>query len=307
MQILAYMGKSFNAAEDIFKRNQDLTGQPEISPMEDSLLEPEEQPFVSLQNEAGASTNPFLLSFLGDLIPCIKNQLWAVRNLTSPSGDRCEDPEFRKSSQQAVTEKIKQIDSVLNSLLNYININTPVIKTNTLRFILEEVLEANGKQLQEKNIRVIKKSEKALPETYIHDEHVRFILNSILQYAILSTPMNGSIGFLFRTPNLPKGEGNHKKTLTENSEGYVEVIIIFTCNIFTCNQKPTGSSEPASPSIRAQKEEVIELILQLVEKILEKNDGMMKWEVDEKRSRSLISLRFPIERRKVIYYERINV
>ena len=114
--------------------------------------------------------------------------------------------------------------------------------------------------------------------------------------------MNGSIGFLFRTPNLPKGEGNHKKTLTENSEGYVEVIIIFTGN-----QKPTGSSEPTSPSIQAQREEVIELILQLVEEILEKNDGRMKWEVDEKRSRSLISLRFPIERRKVIYYERINV
>jgi signal transduction histidine kinase len=302
MQILAYMGKSFNAAEDIFKRNQDLTGQSEMSPMEDSLLEPEEQPFVSLQNEAGASTNPFLLSFLGDLIPCIKNQLWAVKNLTSPSGDRCEDPEFRKSSQQAVTEKIKQIDSVLNSLLNYININTPVIKTNTLRLILEEVLEANGKQLQEKNIRVIKKSEKDLPETYIHDEQVRFILNSILQYAIHSAPLNGSIGFLFRTSNLPKGEGNHKKTLTENPEGYVEVIIIFTCN-----QKATGSSEPTSPSIQAQREEVIELILQLVEEILEKNDGMMKWEVDEKRSRSLISLRFPIERRKVIYYERINV
>ena len=302
MQILAYMGKGFNAAEDIFKRNQDLTGQPEISPMEDSLLEPEELPFVSLQNEAGASTNPFLLSFLTDLIPCIKNQLWAIKNLTSSSEDRYQEPEFRKSLQQAVTEKTKQIDSVLNSLLNYININSPVIKTNTLRLILEEVLEANGKQLQEKNIRVIKKSEKDLPETYIHDEQVRFILNSILQYAIHSTPLNGSVGFFFRTSNLQKGEGNHKKTLTENLEGYVEVIIIFTGN-----QKPIGSSEPTSPSIQAQREEVIELILQLVEEILEKNDGMMKWEVDEKRSRSLIRLRFPIERRKVIYYERINV
>jgi len=30
----------------------------------------------------------------------------------------------------------------------------------------------------------------------MHDEQVRFILNSVLQYAILSTPSNGTIGFL---------------------------------------------------------------------------------------------------------------
>jgi len=302
MQFLAGMRNGFKAAEDIFQRNEDLTGQPEISPFENTLPEPEEQSFVSLQNKAGASTNPFLLSFLTELIPCIKNQLGAIKNLTSPSGDRFEDPEFGKSLQQGVTERIKQIDSVLNSLLNYININTPVIKTNTLHFILEEVLEANEKQLQEKNIRVIKKSEKDLPETHIHDEQVRFILDSILQYAIRSTPLNGNIGFLLQTPNPPKGEGNHKKTSMENPEGYVEVIIIFTGD-----QKPIGSLEPTSPSPQAQKEEIIELILKLVQEILEKNDGMMKWEVDEKRSRSLISLRFPIERRKVIYYERINM
>ncbi|HSB04558.1 MAG TPA: hypothetical protein VLK23_05135 [Thermodesulfobacteriota bacterium] len=272
-----------------------------MTSMEDSLLEPEEQPFVSLQNEVGASTHLFLLSFLTELIPCIKNQLGAIKILTSSSGDRCEGPELRKSLQQGVAEKIRQIDSVLNSLLNYVNINTPVIKTNTLHFLLEEVLEANAKQLHEKNIRVIKKSQKDLPETYIHDEQVRFILNSILQYAILSTPLDGSIGFLFRSPNLPKGEDNQKRTFAENPEGTVEVIIIFTGN-----QKPIRSSE-LPPSTQAQKEEVTELILQLVEEILRKNDGWMKWEVDERRSRSLIRLRFPIERRKVIYYERINM
>jgi len=40
-----------------------------------------------------------------------------------------------------------------------------------------------------------KKLEKDLPETSMHDEQVRFILNSVLQYAILSTPPNGTIGF----------------------------------------------------------------------------------------------------------------
>jgi hypothetical protein len=295
------MGNGFNAAEDILKRNQDLAGQPQTTSIEDSLLEPEVQPFASLKNEAGASTNLFFHSFLTELIPCIKNQLGAIKNLTFLTGNRWEDPEFRKSLQQGVAEKIRQIDSVLNSLLNYVSINTPVIKKNTLQFILEEVLEANAKQLQEKNIRVIKKREKDLPETYIHDEQVRFVLNSILQYAIPSIPLNGSIGFLLRAPNLPKREGNPKKTFMENSEACVEVIIVFTGN-----QKPIGSSEPAPPA-QTQREEVIELILQLVEEVLKKNDGMMRWEVDEKRARSLISLRFPIERRKVIYYERINI
>jgi hypothetical protein len=44
-----------------------------------------------------------------------------------------------------------------------------------------------------------------------------------------------------------------------------------------------------------------------VEEILGKNHGGLSLEVDEKRAKSFIVLKLPIERRKVVFYERINL
>jgi hypothetical protein len=309
------MGNGSNPKEDImaFMMDRDSAREPGTGPVETGWPEIEESSFFSshLQSEGLDSEtrekelprkemNPFLRSFLTEMIPCIKNQLGAIRNLTLFPTDRFEDAESRKTFRQGVTEKIRQIDSVLNSLLNYININTPVIKANTLHLILEEVLEANENQLREKNIKIFKRSEKDLPETFIHDEQVRFILNSVLQYAILSVPLNGTIGFLFRTSNLQGGE-NDQETSLENDGEYIEAAVGFTGNSIS-----TQSLETSPPVNLAQKERVADLILPLIEETLRKNQGMLKWEVNEK-SKVLMVLRFPIERRKVIYYERINL
>ncbi|HLD29918.1 MAG TPA: hypothetical protein VJC03_06210, partial [bacterium] len=57
----------------------------------------------------------------------------------------------------------------------------------------------------------------------------------------------------------------------------------------------------------SQREEALNLILQLVKEIIEKHKGMMKFEVDRKKPRTVMTLRFPIERRKMIYYEPIAI
>jgi hypothetical protein len=245
--------------------------------------------------------NPFLSSFLIELIDSIKNTLISIRNISLLSVDKFNDVEFRKYAQRNITEDTKKIDSVLNSLLNYIHINTPIIKSNTISLVLEEVLGANEKQILSKKIKIIKKCEKDLPETFIHDEQVRFILNSVLQYAILLTPLNGAIGFLIKSFDFQNG-GPDKKISPERNESYAEVAIGFI-----------GDKEPIEPlkdipaSQTAQKEEPLKLILQLVREILQKNHGSMTYEVDPKKPRTLITLRFPIERRKVVYYEPISI
>jgi hypothetical protein len=277
-----------------------------------SSVENEHNAFVSFMNksekkqieekEPPPSTDqdsPFLSSFLVELINNIKNTLASIKHFTILSEEKLDDAEFRKFSQKSVSEDIKKIDSVLNSLLNYININTPIIKTNTVNFLLEEVLEANEKQLLDKRIKIYKKCDKVLPETFIHDEQVKFILNSVLQFAILSTPVNGSIGFLIKSFDIQNGTADKKSPLEKN--GYVEVAVGFMGEKL---RNPTG---PSSDSVPLQKEDSANLILQLVKEILQKNFGMMKFEVDEKKSRTLVTLRFPIERRKVIYYEPINL
>ena len=244
---------------------------------------------------------PFLSSFLVELIDSIKNTLISIKNVSQLSADKFNDVEFRKYSQRSITEDIKKIDSVLNSLLNYIHINTPITKSNTISLILEEVLEANEKQIQCKNIKIFKKCEKDLPETFIHDEQVRFILNSVLQYAILFTPLEGTIGFLIKSFDF-LNETPGKKISPERNGGYIEAAIGFI-----------GGKEPTEPlkdipgSSTIQKEETTKLILQLVKEILQKNHGSMTYEVDPKKPRTLITLRFPIERRKVVYYEPISI
>ena len=283
---------------------------------ENDLFETENEGnvFDSAPNEAGSDLlkskkkdppreedTPFMSSFLVELIYSIKSKLISIKNTSSLSADRFNDVEFRKVAQKSVTEDIKQIDSVLNSLLNYIHINTPIIKSNTISIILEEVLEANQKQIENKKIKIFKKCEKDLPETFIHDEQTRFILNSILQYAILSTPLGGTIGFLMKSFDFNHG-GADKKISPERNGGYVEAAIGFM-----------GGKEPSDPSRNVQgspaiqKEETTKLILQLVREILLKNHGSMTYEVDPKKPRTLITLRLPIERRKVVYYEPISI
>ena len=91
-----------------------------------------------------------------------------------------------------------------------------------------------------------------------------------------------------------------RKALQENKE-YVEVMIGFNGG-----RKPGGPPEnlkdvPRDPS------EAIDLILVLAKEILQKNHGMMTVEISGSRPKTLMTVRFPIERRKVVYYAPITL
>ncbi len=247
----------------------------------------------------GNQDNPFMSSFLVELIYTIKKTLISIKNTSTLSADRFNDVEFRKLAQKSVIEEIKTIDSVLNSLLNYININTPIIKSNTISNILEEVLEANKKQIEGKRIKIFRKNEKDLPETFIHDEQMRFVLNSVLQYALLCVPLGGTIGFLIKSFNFNNG-GAGKQVSSERNGGYIEAAIGF---IGESSDLPKNGGR----GLAVHEQGTANLILQLVKEILQNNHGGMTYEFDPKKPRTLITLRFPIERRKVLYYEPVSI
>jgi len=313
--------------EEVFLMTEDMNN-PFVSSKNDKLelpksdedknasFEPEngDNPFVALLKKGDSKpleskkedypsdpNSPFLPSLLVELVHGIKNTLVSISTNALLALDKPEDAEFRTNSQASIKENIKELDSVLKSLLNYININTPVIKSDNVNLALERVLEANGRQLQNKKIRIIRKCEKHLPETSMHEEQLKFVLNSILQYAILSTPVHGTIGLLTNSPDF-RNTGNDKSASPENGKGCIRVAIAFASE-----KNPVEPLRGVSETSAIPRGRTINLILQLVEEILQKNRGMMTIEADDKKAKTFVILKFPIERRKVIYYEPVII
>ena len=285
--------------------------------MEKDLLfetENENQSFITFLKKDGMKSteskpgsfspeqNTNILSlFLIELVHRIKNPLVSIKTFTQLLGDKFNDVEFREHFYRIVTEDIEKIDAVLNGLLSYIKINTPIEKRNTVHFILEDVLKKHEMQLEDKKIKIFKKFEKDLPETVVPDEQLRYILNALLQYVLPSIPPNGSIGLLTKSFDLQTEMPDDKKIYQKDGR-YIEILIVFTGY-----KKPIEQFETVLGIPPVQKEEAVELELRLIKEIIKKNQGMMKFEVNEKKPRTLISLKFPIERRKLIYYQPVSV
>jgi hypothetical protein len=89
-----------------------------------------------------------------------------------------------------------------------------------------------------------------------------------------------------------------EKNLPEDKRRYVEVMIGFDGD-----GKPGNKSENLSETPQDQSKGMADLILKLAKDILERNHGMMI--ETRKKSETILTLRFPIERRKVVYYEPI--
>jgi two-component sensor histidine kinase len=236
--------------------------------------------------------------FLIELVHRIKNPLVSVKTFTQLLREKFGDPEFREQFYRIVTEDIEKIDAVLNGLLSYIKINTPIEKRDTVHFVLEDVLKRYEMQMEDKRIRVFKRFEKDLPETIVHEEQLKYILDTLLQYAIPSVPPNGSMGFLTKSLGRPTGLSADKKTYRKDGT-YVEILIVFTGY-----KRPVEQFENILGVRALQQEEAMELELRLIREIIQRNQGVMRFEVNEKKPRTLISLQFPVERRKLVYYQR---
>lgn len=238
--------------------------------------------------------------FIMELIHRIKNPLVSIKTFTQLLREKFNDAEFRESFYRIVSEDIGKIDSVLNGLLNYIKINTPMTKTNTVHSILEEILAKSEPLIGEKGIKIFKKFERDLPEITVHDEQLRYIFDSLLQYAVSSVSPNGSIGFLTKTlpPEILTG---HRETSGYGDGNWIEILIAFSGF-----RKAVEHIESSLGIPVPQKEEVIELELRLVKEMIQKNRGTMKLEVNPKKLRTLISLKFPIERRRTVFYPTIT-
>ncbi len=264
----------------------------EQSPFSPSSEDRIESTLDFLSNERNT---PFLRSFLVELAQRIKNNLASIQNYTRISRGKFSDREFGEYYYRTVNQDIERVNLVLNSLLDLIKIHTPIEKKNTVHNILEEVLKKNQAKLDEKGIKVVKKLEKDLPETIVPDEQLKYILSSLLQYTVALTPRNWNLGL--STRSLILGETGVENLLNKDGK-YIEISVVFPV--------PQRPGEPTSREGIIHKEEAPDIILRFVKEVVLHNHGTMKIESDEKKTKTVISVRFPVERRKIVYYQTLN-
>jgi light-regulated signal transduction histidine kinase (bacteriophytochrome) len=246
-----------------------------------------------LSNERNS---PFLTSFFIELIERIRNTLNSIRNYTQLSRGKFSDKEFGEYFYRAVTEDVEKMDMVLNGLVNYIKLNTPMRKMDTVHRLIEEELKKHQAKLEQKGIKLFKKFEKELPETIVPDEQLRYVLSSVFQYVLANISPNLSMGLYTRSFVLEKEMGQGP-SLFQKDGRYIEISVIFM------GYKKPAEQEVGTPTL---KEEPLELILRFVKEVVQRNQGTMRVEGDEKKAKTLISLKFPVERRKVVYYQALN-
>jgi hypothetical protein len=236
-----------------------------------------------------------LFPFFIELIDQFKDTLKNLKNLTKIFQEKYGDKEFSAYLNRIIAEDIKKIELVQNSLLNYIRINNPVTKTNTVNTLIEEEIKKYELELEEKKIRIFKTLEKNLPETAVPDDQLRYILSCVLQYTMAMIPTSGNLGLFTKNVVLQKEMGEDREWK------FVEILVAYTGYRKPVEQFRSPLGIPAH-----QKEKILDLALRLVDEIVQRNRGVMKFEEDEKKAKATISLRFPVERRKVVYYQQSN-
>ncbi|HUL30492.1 MAG TPA: hypothetical protein VLZ03_08575 [Thermodesulfobacteriota bacterium] len=233
-----------------------------------------------------------LFPFFIELIDQFKGTLRNLKNLTKIFQDKYGEKEIGTYLNRIISDDLKKIELVQNSLLNYIRINNPVTKTNTVNTVVEEEIKKYQSELEEKKIRLFKTLEKNLPETAVPDDQLRYILSCILQYVMALVPPGGNLGVFTKDFVLQKEAGEDRE------RRFIEILVAYTGykKAEEHFKSPVGISEHS-------REKILDLALKLVDEIVQRNRGMMKFEEDEKKAKATISLRFPVERRKVVYYQ----
>ncbi len=259
-----------------------------------NVLESIKSQMDSLTHERNA---PLLNPLFTELIQRVKNSLGSIRNYTQISRGKFSDREFGEYYYRVVTEDIEKIDVVLNSLIDYMKLRTPIKKKNTVHTIIEEVLKKHQRKLEEKGIKILERFEKDLPETVVPDEQLGYVLSSVLQYAMVVTPPRWNIALLTKSLLIETETGEGKGLLKRDGR-QIEISVVF--GVHQRSDIPVSGMTPVQPV------ESPDILLRFVKEMVLRNHGIMKVGADEKRTKSFISLRFPVERRRATYYPSVN-
>jgi hypothetical protein len=225
--------------------------------------------------------------FFFKLANSIKTNLGVIETLAELSQGKFKDQEFENNFIETVNEYIHGTNSGLDCFFDYLKIRSPIRKKNTVHTTLEEILERNEKKFRDRKIQIVKKQfEKDLPETSLPDDHLRYILNWVVQYTSSSISSNGNIGFLTRSLDF-KEVKDDSQSFPKQDRKYIEVII------FSMAREEVNEAPETKLGAKAFVREN-DFIFPLVEEIIRMNRGIIKVKVDHKKHWTQISLFLPV-------------
>ncbi len=213
------------------------------------------------------------------MIRSAKAILLSLRERVGESQNRFRDKAFGDFFERRATREIDEETLLMDCFIRYAQTLAPVPKSDTIRLFLNEILEKEHGVMEEKKIPLSKDFEEDLPETTLPDKHLRFVLDSILQYAFASLPSRGGIRIVTKSSLAPKETENNPRPAVNGGRG-IEILV-------TLSDQGTGMKEGFTP-----------LELRLAGKMVQRNHGVMEFKADEKTRKTTILLRLPVERRR---------
>jgi hypothetical protein len=232
---------------------------------------------------------------MGDMIRSAKTFLTFLRERTEESRDKFREEAFGTFFQRMVNKEIDEAILLMDCFIRYTRMVAPVLKKDTVYHFIEEILKKNRKEMEEKEIGFSKVFEQDLPETTLSDEQVRFVLDSILHYAIVSVPPHGKMQVTTKTYFTEKCLKRHAGPVAA-SENRIEIRVIFT------DDREAKTRSAVSEISFPEGGERMPLELRLAEQMIRRNDGVLGFKVDEESGKAVISARLPVERRRYFYY-----
>jgi hypothetical protein len=236
-------------------------------------------------------------SLFVDLSQRTRRVLDSLHNLALFSRGKFIEKEFGDFFFKVVTDDIQKVDILLNAILHYAAFNSPIVKKGTVNTLVEDAVKKHLMRLESKRIKLSRRLQGDLPETVVPDEQMRFMLETLIQYAIVLVPSGSGIELSTKSLQAPAVmEGVNLRA--DDGSRTVEVTMSFSA--------AEAAEQPARDfAVLSGKDEILDVLLRVVDSIAEMNHGKMVFDHDETATTSSISLRLPAERRRHVYYEPI--
>jgi len=265
-----------------------------FSDSEKGIMPPASSPTKILESQEDVPRTepniPPLSSFLVDLICTVRKSLDEVVNQTQIYEKEYSNNGLGKCFFR-IRSDIAKINFLFDNLLQYDKITTPIRKTNTVHNLLATVLKKYQPLFEKRETLIFRRFEKDLSEVIVPDEQLRYILESVLQYILGLTPSGGGISFATRSLVIQEKQDEKKPLLEENTH-WVEILMIFTRHRSSTEEEKVLFGEREHQT----NQNPLDLIFQLAKKMVDKNRGLMKVDLEEETNNSSIALLLPAEK-----------